>query len=271
MNFYKYESLGNDFIVFDWLDKSEEELSILLQTKTWSHFVQKLCQRHFGIGSDGILILKQKNTLPECLMFNPDGSNGEKCLNGIRCVVQYLFDQEKMDSAFKMIMGKQVIACQRLEDQRIQITVDQIQYLKAIQLDALGLTGHVVNVGNPHFVILKEIPTKWLLDHGATIENHAAFPHRTNVEFLWEIEKTNGMRTFQLLIHERGCGFTLACGSGAAASMKTLFQLKIIEANEKVYLKMPGGLLETYQNSNDDIIQIGNAVHVCQGEIKNGK
>jgi len=267
-NFYKYQSIGNDFIVFDWLKETPEAIKNTIKDNNyWSKFVQKICDRHFGIGSDGLLILIKTNNHFECLMFNPDGTNGQKCLNGIRCIAQYLMDSNQVNEKFQILMSGDLIDCQILEE-KIQITINRTNYMESLEIPELNLFGHVIDVGNPHFVINQTVTKEWLLNHGNEIENYPAFPDRTNVEFVWESEnKQSKIRTFNLFIHERGCGFTLACGSGAAATVKTLQALKFIEPNEKIILKMPGGFLETFIETSGKIIQLGNAEYVFQGKI----
>ncbi len=114
------------------------------------------------------------------------------------------------------------------------------------------LSGHIVSVGNPHFVIQQKIGLNWLQINGARIEQHRDFPNRTNVEFVWPMDESNN---YKILVHERGCGITLACGSGAAAVMRTLYQLRKVTNNEKIMLNMQGGTIESYLDNDDNVIQ----------------
>ncbi|MFC1894912.1 hypothetical protein ACFLYH_03110, partial [Candidatus Dependentiae bacterium] len=167
--FFKYQSLGNDFILLDFLEK---ETSLFYQNfakKGWSYLVEKTCQRHFGIGSDGILVLlKDKVTkLPEILIFNSDGTRAEICLNGLRCVVKHLYCIHKFEKKFDVKMGNKIIHCQldKFEND-IYVTTKIVSpiYLeeKCINIEGKKFCGHIIDAGNQHFIIFEKTNMEWL-------------------------------------------------------------------------------------------------------------
>ena len=255
IDFYKYQSLGNDFILIDCLD----DVNCNLQPQQ----VQRLCDRHFGIGADGVLIITQEPNEPiKALILNADGSNGDVCLNGLRCVADYLVTHKNYPANSTINMGNKLFSCNA--NQQLTIIVPNVNYLgeQSITVNKKLLTGHVVNVGNPHFVILQKIAQSWLQTNGSTIEQHHIFPHKTNVEIVYQEHEI-----YNLLIHERGCGMTLACGTGAAAVMQTLYQLDKVAKNEEILLQMPGGSLKSYLDDDNNVIQVAAAACVYRGVI----
>ncbi len=254
--FFKYQSLGNDFILLDWYKKSQNAIQKTLTCPTWKKFVIDSCNRHFGVGADGILILKNDSKLPEGLIFNADGSQAEICLNGLRCLTLHLFTQHNFSSDFKIKMGTKIIDCQLQASttEQLQITnkIEAANYLgqKTIEIDKEKLSGHVVDVGNPHFIVFEKVDLEKLKKYGPLIEKHKSFKNGTNVEFVWQ-EKEN---SYQMLIHERGAGITLACSSGAAAALYLLFKLGKIKKEEKLKINMLGGQISCLLNKSEQMI-----------------
>jgi len=262
-NFYKYQSLGNDYILFNWLDKNINGVDTILHNNNWSNIVKYLCNRRFGIGSDGALILRENSSKQiEAVMFNSDGSLGYKCLNGLRCVAHFLVKEKKFLCDLDIFMGDKLMHCNVKDEVIINVGKVDYQGQHKLLLENMVLQGHIVSVGNPHFVVQQQIDLSWLQANGVLIEQHSDFPNRTNVEFVWPIDKSNH---YKILVHERGCGITLACGSGAAAVIQTLYQQHKIANNEKVILNMQGGILESYIDDNNDVIQQAQATLVFQG------
>ena len=255
--FYKCQSLGNDFVLLDWLDEDQANSVKYLQSKDWSEFVRNICARNFGVGADGVLIVK-KNTNGQVvgLVFNADGSYGETSLNGLRCIANYLIKQKLYPNDFMIVMGNKEMHCS-YQDNAIKIEINNFIYQNTQNLDIVGarFSGHVINVGNPHFVIFSKIEPKWLADNGVAISEHKYFSNRTNVEFVWE-NPTNGaeQKSYTMLVYERGCGMTLSCGSGAAAVAAVLHKLNKVKADEIFSIVMSGGKLKTCI-SNQSIVQ----------------
>ncbi len=270
--FYKCQSLGNDFILLDWLALSPDEIETNLSNKNWQSFVQLLCARHYGIGADGVIvIIKSDQAEAECKIFNSNGTHGEKCLNGLRCAAQFFVLEKSYPEKFSIKMFNDTILCE-VDNDQVQIQLNQFHYKDICEIEVEGklLKGHRVDVGNPHFVICENIKLDWLKQHGRLIETHDAFPNDTNVEFIWHDKIASDkeqMPVYKMLVYERGCGFTLACGSGAAAVMTVLSELGEIGGNEKVKISMLGGDLFSYFESPDKLIQEADAKCVFQGKL----
>lgn len=256
-DFHKYQSLGNDFVLFDCIEKSNLEFD-----SNWTEFVQQICKRHFGVGADGVLIVTKKEDAFETLIFNADGSNGFKCLNGLRCVANYLVRQKKHNHALKIFMGDQWIDCDVAKEVNIKIKAPEYINSQTIKIADKELTGHIVSVGNPHFVIFESVDVEWLKDNGHLIEQHEIFPNRTNVEFVWQNQDG-----YNILVYERGCGITMACGTGAAAVMWTLYHEHKVSIDTPVKLNMLGGDLISQIDVDYNITQTALARLVFTGEL----
>ncbi len=270
--FYKYQSMGNDFILLDWLDLSEKEIQTRLSAPKWSGFVRFLCAHHFGVGADGVIIVcTSMQAQAHCMIFNADGTQGEKCLNGLRSAAQFLCDHKFCPKEFSIEMSQSLIPC-KLDENHIQIKIDHMNYrdLCEVTLDCHSIKGHRVEMGNPHFVVLEKTSFDWLKENGQAIETDHIFPDRTNVEFVWLDEKTSlkkQLSVYSMLTFERGCGMTLACGSGAAAAMEVLLKLEKIAVNQKVLISMLGGELLSYFETPEILVQQGEAQYVFQGSF----
>ncbi|MCK4608108.1 MAG: diaminopimelate epimerase [Gammaproteobacteria bacterium] len=239
------QSLGNSFILIDSLDEPYPSVASI----NWSAQVKKLCAQH---SVDGVLVIEPKIDADcEVLMFNIDGSYGNKCLNGVRSVAYYLVKHKNYSANLKIAMNGQLMECKVTD--KIVINVGKVKYQGTCEVVAADkkLFGHIADVGNPHFVVLQQVTQDWLATNGATIEQYPEFPDRTNVEFVWQLKPYN----YQMLVYERGCGITKACGSGAAAVLQVLYQIGKIAKHERLFLTMLGGILESYIDSEENIIQ----------------
>lgn len=263
-SFVKYHSLGNDFIVFDWYKRPSFYMHNELHEASWKQFVINTCDRHYGVGADGIVIItnSQQAGMPEMLIFNADGSQAETCLNGLRCIAQYLFTEHHFPQNFKIKLGQRVIDCSvspsstHRDEYDVTTCVGTITYegQKTISVDNKKFNGHIVNVGNPHFIIFDQVSLEWLANHGKLIESHSEFAQRTNVEFVWKKQSDNSNQAYQVIVFERGCGITLACSSGAAAITGLLLEQGTIELNQKIILSMPGGQLTAWADQDRQIV-----------------
>jgi len=268
-NFFKYQSLGNDFIILDWYKKKLSTIQKTIQNVQWNKFVKNICNRNFGIGADGILILKNNNQIIEGLIFNSDGSKAEICLNGVRCLALHFYKYYN-ENNIKIKMGNQIIKNNVNQDGSFQITSEIIspKYLskKTIIIKNKKFDGHIVKAPNSHFIIFKKTNINEFKKYGPLIESSKEFKNKTNVEFVWKKEKKYPNK-FNCLVHERGCGPTLACSSGASAIIKCLAHLKKGKANEKIIIQMPGGNLECWFKQNTINIKAP-AAFVFKGIIK---
>ncbi|MBR5707942.1 MAG: diaminopimelate epimerase, partial [Oscillospiraceae bacterium] len=212
MRFTKMHGLGNDYLyVFGEVPENAAELS------------QKLSDRHFGAGSDGMIYITPSSRADFGMrIFNADGSEAKMCGNGIRCVGKYVYDKgytDKTSVTVETLSGVKLLRLQARGGKVRSVTVDmgRAEVGEDLALEAAGATfkGTPVSVGNPHFVVfVDDIEKAPLLTAGPAIEKHAAFPGGVNVEFVQVL----GDDKLRMRVWERGSGVTLACGTGACAS-----------------------------------------------------
>lgn len=259
MNFIKFQSLGNDFILFDWRENSSYS----------DLHVKKLCDRHTGIGADGVLVLQRgfERFEPEAIIYNADGSCGGICLNGVRCVAHYLFIQHEFPNLFSIKMGGQSI-----EVRVDSLTGDIISFVSfgscvddvSVEIEGTSISGVFVDVGNPHFICKQEEQKDFFEKYAQRISNHSFFSQGTNVECVWQ-----GKEPFEynVLVYERGVGFTKACSSGAAAIMTWLKNNGEVKVDQKISLCMPGGIVTSWITSDNKIALRAEARVVFEGRF----
>lgn len=271
-HFFKYQSLGNDFIVFDWYKKPSQYLDKDLSDAAWPEVVQRLCNRHFGIGADGVLIVKnnQQAGVPEMLIFNSDGSLAKSCLNGVRCIALHMRLVYNYPENFSIKLADRLIESiffNGHEGLLISTGVGTAQYhgVQTIHTNAGTFAGHIVDVGNPHFIIFQFMPQDWLAQNGHFIERHEFFSDRTNVEFIWPDNADKNI--YHMNVYERGCGVTLACSSGAAALAGLLVQLGTIAPTESITISMPGGIVKATVNMRGEIFLQAPAQRLFEGTL----
>ncbi len=278
--FVKYQSLGNDFVIFDWLKKPALFGQVELSGGHFSSMVQRLCDRHCGIGADGVLVITNHSELgiPVVVIYNADGSRAENCLNGLRCVADYLFKTYHLPAEFQIKLGERFVACivhQELDRTRTIVThVGSATVLGAesVITPAGTFSGTMVSIGNPHFFIDQQVSLDWLAQHGRAIESHEAFLHKTNVEFFWEYPVPviiDVSRSYGINVFERGSGVTLACSSGAAAFAGLLHSLGTINNDEKISITMPGGSVIAWCDAHGAISLQATAQEVFSGILEN--
>ena len=277
--FSKYQGLGNDFII---LDNRHGQLPALV-VDPHADWVRRLCDRHFGIGADG-LILALPGSLDyelEMRIFNADGSEAEMCGNGIRCLARFLADSFGGDATGRRWVVKTLaglvhpsmqadgqilvsMGSPSFESHRVPTTLSHgPSGLPQGNLVVHGteLSVVAVGMGNPHAVIpvqdLEEIDfEQW----GHALECHPAFPARTNVHFL----KVHAPDQLQIKVWERGAGPTLACGTGACATLVAAVMLGL--AANKADVRLPGGTLSIqWPGRNGSVLMLGPAVAVFDG------
>ncbi len=280
-NFYKYQSLGNDFILFDWYKKPETFVEQILNEQNLQDLVIKICQPHFGIGADGVLILKGNTNarVAEMLIFNKDGSRAEICLNGLRCVAQHLFMHYNFPEKFQIKAGQRVVDClvQNSKDSSEQVivtnNVGKGEYLgaKSIKISTEQISGHCASIGNPHFIVFDKKDLNWLQTFGSEIESHKEFEtsvsSKTNVEFVWQDKTSTSIKKFIAIVYERGCGITLACSSGAAAISAVLLKLGLVSKNEEFQISMPGGTIKCSLDESENITLCATSNVVFSGTL----
>ncbi len=277
INFTKMNGLGNDFIILDYEEykkagKSMEELAV------------KLCDRHFGIGADGLFVVDPNttNTDAKWIFYNNDGSIPQMCGNGIRCFAKYLYDKKivnKKEFSIETLAG--IMIPKILDDGRITVNMSkpileperipvktQRNLNFEVKVSDRTFMANAVSMGNPHCVIITDEDTKKLaLKYGREIETHGLFPEKTNVEFI----KILSRNEINLDVWERGCGITLACGTGACASVTAGILNGLLD--DKVKVNLPGGQLEiewqgTKENPDYNIFMSGPADYSFTGQIE---
>lgn len=276
IEFTKYHGLGNDFILIDNRQSSEPILTDVQAVQ--------LCDRHFGIGADGV-IFALPATSPDAdykmRIFNSDGSEPEMCGNGIRCLARFLADLQapsRTPQTYQIETLAGMITPQIQADG--QVTVDMgVPRLTAAEipttlmeedcrtilqpLEVAGRTWKVtcVSMGNPHCITFVDNVAEIALESiGPQFEHHPVFPQRTNVEFIQVVAPDY----LKMRVWERGAGITLACGTGACASLVAGFITGRCE--RKATIELPGGpLVIEWSESNERIYMTGPAEQVFCG------
>jgi diaminopimelate epimerase len=269
-DFYRYHGLGNDYLVID---------PNKIKLKMTEKIVQKICDRHKGIGSDGILygpILKNEKRFFR--IFNPDGSESEKSGNGIRIFAKYLLDEnyesaldfplqtlagsvqveviDKKKGLLKVNMGKYTV----LKGERVRHKENFEDIFEPLNILDSCFNITRISVGNPHCVILKEDLLKdSTIKYGPHIETHSLFPNRTNVQFVKVLDR----QSIQIEIWERGAGYTLASGTSSCAAASACFELGRVD--NTVTVIMPGGKMTVEITRDKELFLTGPVSKICEG------
>jgi diaminopimelate epimerase len=272
MRFAKYHGLGNDYLVLNPRDFRR------LPSRSQ---IRLLCNRNFGIGSDGILWGPLHNALGcdfALRIYNPDGSEAEKSGNGLRIFARYLWDSKLVGNRPFTIWtkGGQVTA-HVLSANRVTVDMGRVSFQskdipvrgkprevlnESLKANGKRFTFSAATVGNPHcVVILDDISEDLARRHGPTIEKDARFPNKTNVQFVKVIDRN----TIQIEIWERGAGYTLASGSSSSAAAAVAHRLGLCDSYIKVI--MPGGRLDI-RITEDFLVRLSGPVKaVCTGVV----
>ncbi len=271
IDFTKMHGLGNDVIVLDHRDQDFE-----LTPKLITH----LCDRKKGVGCDQLMVIEvstEANILANYRIFNPDANEVEQCGNGVRCVARYLFEKDNLASEFTLRAMRNDIEVICHADNSVSVALGvpsfepsdlpmQVsQRLSQYHVEAAGRTLEfgAVSVGNPHAVIsVKNVLDTDVHGLGIAIQEHELFPQSTNVEFVEFLDRGR----LRLRVYERGAGETLACGSGACASVAVGRHWGWLD--EQVIVEMPGGeAIINWAGEGDEIWLRGDAVKVFVGHL----
>jgi diaminopimelate epimerase len=271
MNFVKMHGLGNDYI---YIDCTKNDINFNVKS-----LAPKLCDRHFGIGSDGIILICNSEIADfKMLMFNADGSKSKMCGNGIRCVGKYIYDNtiiKKEVLKIETLSGIKTLFLKVKNNTIDYITVDMGEPIlkpnlipviskdlevKNLELKIIDKTFifTCVSMGNPHAItIVDNVDNLDVIKYGKIIENNPIFPEKTNVEFIQIINKNN----IKIRVYERGTGETLSCGTGACASVVACVINNLTNRNVKVELL--GGNLDILFNKEDNHVYMTGTANTC--------
>ena len=277
MKFTKMQGIGNDYVYINCFEETVKDPSAV------ARFVS---DRHFGIGSDGLILIRPSQVADcEMDMYNLDGSQGAMCGNGIRCVAKYVFDHGIVNKTSISITTKSGIKYVDLtvkdgkaslirvnmgspifQATQIPVVADTEQVIDApIQVDGQEYHYTAVSMGNPHAIVyVEDTDSLDLSKIGPSFENHVNFPDRINTEFVQVLDE----HTVKMRVWERGSGETLACGTGACAVAVASILNGHVSPDTPVTVKLLGGDLQIFWNRSENLVYMtGPAVTVFDGQI----
>lgn len=276
MKFTKMHGIGNDYVYVDCTRHSLKEPEAIARL---------VSDRHLGIGSDGLILIKTSETADfQMEMYNADGSRGEMCGNGIRCVGKYVYDYgltDRQELSIETLAGIRYLKLQVengkvskvqvnmgepiLAPEQIPVAAEQNPVIREpIQVGGRRWEMTCVSMGNPHAVVFLDTPVRDfpLEEIGPQFENHERFPRRVNTEFV----RVLGPERIEMRVWERGSGETYACGTGACAAAVAAVLNGL--SQRKVTVELLGGDLEIEWSEGDGCVYMtGAAATVFDGEI----
>lgn len=278
MRFTKMHGLGNDFIVIDCLAQTLDQSEL-------QRGAAAICDRRFGVGADGLILVMPSNTADYRMrVINSDGSEAEMCGNGIRCLAKYIHDHtndKREEITVDTLAGVKTLRLSvnngrmeeaevdmgepRLNRAAIPMVGEDTPVVKGEILQAAGreLVITCVSMGNPHCVtFVDDVAAYPVSEIGPQVEHHPAFPNRTNVEFVQVL----GPEEIRMRVWERGAGETLACGTGACASVvaSTLNG----KTSRRALAHLAAGDLDINWTDDNHVLMTGPAEEVFQGELE---
>ncbi len=265
----KMQGCGNDFVLIDFAEYEKTGMKM-------DELAKKVCDRNFGVGADGLIIPLIRPSAFGCAdtfshtgekaeqadigwyFYNSDGSTAQMCGNGMRCFAKYVYDNKLVDKkifSVKTLAG--VIKPELLDNGLVKVNMGKpifedkkIPFKGEKKVKAFDKTFEItpVSMGNPHCVIFTEDdPMELAVKYGPVIEKHEYFPEKTNTEFV----KIKSKSEIDMRVYERGCGITLACGTGACASVAACILNNLTEQKVKVNL-LGGSVFVEWQGSKDN-------------------
>lgn len=262
MKFTKMHGAGNDYVYIDCTKKS---------LKNPMEVAKFVSNRNFGVGSDGLITISTSAIADfKMNMYNSDGSEAEMCGNGIRCVGKFVYDKkltDKTEVTIETLAGVKTLILNIEKDRVKTVKVDMgtaVIASEKLSLNILDKTFEITNVsvGNPHAIIIVTDVDNFDIDkYGKILECHEAFPNKTNVEFLEIVDN----KTIKMRVYERGAGETLACGTGATASLAACHKLGLV--NSEAELILLGGSLVISLEENGHLFMTGPATTVFDAEF----
>jgi diaminopimelate epimerase len=271
--FSKYHALGNDYIVINPDDILSEQLTAVQ--------IQRICDRHYGIGSDGILLGPLPNAPADfgLRIFNPDGSEAEKSGSGIRIFSRCLWDKGLVQAEpFTIATKGGVVEAQLFEEGRmVRVEMGRVSFHskkipvtgppREVVNERIAIGGEVLNItaatiGNPHCVVMEqELSPERAKYLGPLIESSGMFSRRINVQFMKILDR----RRIQIEIWERGAGYTLASGSSSCAAAAVAHRLGLCDA--EIAVQMPGGVIHVRIAEDYQMTMTGPVTKVAVGQI----
>ena len=275
MKFTKMHGCGNDYIYVNLFEEKIDDIPAAAIA---------LSDRHFGIGSDGMILIAPSQTADfQMIMYNADGSRGQMCGNGIRCVAKYVYDHGMTDQTVitvETLAGIKTLYLTAEDGKMKTARVDMgAPILSAADIPVISpeervidepfeVNGSIyrmtcVSMGNPHAVtFVGDTASLNLVEIGPSFENHPRFPERINTEFIRVIDRQN----IEMRVWERGSGETLACGTGSCASVVACVLNGLTD--RKVNVHLLGGTLEIFWDETDHhVYMTGPAATVFEGEV----
>ncbi|MCW4024363.1 MAG: diaminopimelate epimerase [Candidatus Bathyarchaeota archaeon] len=274
MKFWKMHGLGNDYVVIDNCNQTIPEAKL-------AGLAKKLCDRRFSVGADGLLLVFPSQTADvKMRIFNADGSEAEMCGNGIRCFARYCFENgivDKSEFSVETLAGiKQVwLTLDAGEVQLVRVDMGMPNWNRKslpmlgegtcvnedLQVDNTNYKVTCLSMGNPHCVTFVDNVSEFPVEQvGPLIENHKVFPNRANAGFAQVISKSE----MKVRVWERGCGETLACGTGTCAAVAAANRLGLV--NTKVTVHVLGGDLQV-EVASEGLFLSGAAQKVYEGTL----
>ena len=277
MKFTKMQGIGNDYVYVNCFEETVKDPAAV---------AGYVSDRHFGIGSDGLILIKPSDIADcEMDMYNLDGSQGAMCGNGIRCVAKYVYDygivkKENISVSTKsgikyldLTVRNGKVALVRVNMGSPVLTASQIPVVSSTEeminapLKVNGETYYItaVSMGNPHAIVyMTDVDHLDIGEIGPYFENHMAFPDRVNTEFVEVLDD----HTLKMRVWERGSGETLACGTGACAVAVASILNGHVDGEKPVTVKLLGGDLEIFWDRQENLVYMtGPAATVFDGEI----
>ncbi len=282
--FVKYEGLGNDFVVVDARERPAE-------VSIDGPLASRICDRHRGVGADGVLVLlppRTRDAVASMRVLNADGSEAEMCGNGIRCVAKHVAESgggRAVPSVLRFDTGAGLLTTEveldvegrvrdvtvdmgraRLERGEIPVQGDPRGRMidETVEVAGRSLQLTAVSMGNPHAVTFDEVERTQAAFLGPALEHSASFPRKTNVEFA----RRRGPRAIDVVVWERGVGFTQACGTGACATAVAACVTGRSPFDESIAVGLPGGTLTiTVGRDLQSIRMRGPARRVFEGTL----
>ncbi len=272
LKFTKMHGLGNDFVVIDAINQ---------QISLTNSQIREIADRKFGVGCDQLLLVEKPRSAGvdfRYRIFNADGSEVEQCGNGARCFARFVKEkgltekreipvETKNGNIILILKGDDVtvnMGAPNLAPESLPFTAKEQQATYQIEVEGENIEISAVSMGNPHAVTLasdvSSAPVLWL---GPKIEKHELFPNRVNAGFMQVVDREN----IKLRVFERGCGETLACGTGACAAVVAGITRGLLDSNVNVTL--PGGkLVISWEGGDTPVMMTGPATVVFEGVME---